>query len=351
MKVDVFDFELGGEFIAHRPARPRDTARLLGVGASLNDHSMGELPELLRRGDLLVFNNTRVIPARLVGRRRTAKIEVTLHKRLDDGTWRAFARPAKKLRVGDRVEFADDFSCTVNEKGEGGEVTLGFDKCGDELTLSLNKYGTMPIPPYIKRDVSADDMDGCDYQTMFAEKDGAVAAPTAALHFTPRLMEALERRGIGRAFVTLHVGAGTFLPVRVDDTSDHKMHSEWGDVSAAAAKKINEARDCGGRLVAVGTTSLRLLETAADEAGRIQPFSGETDIFITPGYKFSTADMLLTNFHLPRPTLFMLVSAFAGLKTMRDAYEHAKNNGYRFYSYGDGCLLQRLGQNIGNEPI
>ncbi len=341
MKVDIFDFELGGEFIAQRPARPRDMARLLGVGAGLDDHNMVELPELLRKGDLLVFNDTRVIPARLVGRRGTAKIEVTLHKRLDGGTWLAFARPARKLAVGDRVDFVEGFSCTVSEKGDGGEVTLGFDICDDELTVALNEYGTMPIPPYIKREIMADDMDERDYQTMFAEKDGAVAAPTAALHFTPRLMEALKGRGINWTFVTLHVGSGTFMPVRVDDTSDHKMHSEWGEISVDTAAAINAARDSGGRLVAVGTTSLRLLESASDDAGRIRPFSGETDIFITPGYKFRTADMLLTNFHLPRSTLFMLVSAFAGLTTMQRAYDHAKNNGYRFYSYGDGCLLQR----------
>jgi S-adenosylmethionine:tRNA ribosyltransferase-isomerase len=339
MKVDLFDFDLPARFIADRPAVPRDAARLLEVGRGLSDHTVRDLPDLLRPGDLLVFNDTRVIPARLFGRRGAARIEVTLHRMVDAGRWRAFARPARKLKPGDTVEFDEGLAAEVLAKGEGGEVELAFNHSGAALMESLQHVGRMPLPPYIKRPDGADARDRADYQTIFAAHDGAVAAPTAGLHFTPALLEALDRRGIGRVTVTLHVGAGTFLPVKVDDTSDHVMHAETGIVDAAAADKINAARAAGGRIVAAGTTSLRLLESAAEPGGNVRPFSGDTNLFITPGYRFKAVDLLLTNFHLPRSTLFMLVSAFAGLDRMKAAYEHAKAAGYRFYSYGDCCLL------------
>lgn len=344
MKVDDFDFDLPTGAIAQRPACPRDSSRLLQID-DISDHLMADLPTLLSPGDMLVFNDTRVIPARLVGKRGTASIEVTLHKRIADDTrgdsWAAFARPAKKLKVGDVIDFAADFRATVVAKGERGEVMLVFNLADQKLMAALEAHGAMPLPPYIKRDNLADDRDGSDYQTLFAEKDGAVAAPTAGLHFTPELLDALQDRGILHATVTLHVGAGTFLPVHVDDTDDHVMHAEWGEIDQATAAAINLAKAEGGRIVSVGTTSLRLLESAADVDGVLQPFSGDTDIFITPGYKFRIVDVLLTNFHLPRSTLFMLVSAFAGLETMKNAYATALERGYRFYSYGDGCLLTR----------
>jgi S-adenosylmethionine:tRNA ribosyltransferase-isomerase len=286
-----------------------------------------------------VFNDTRVIPARLFGRRGAAQVEVTLHKAVDAGRWRAFARPARKLRPGDPVEFDEGLTAEVLAKGEGGEVELGFNRSGTALMDSLQRVGRTPLPPYIKRPGGADARDRSDYQTIFAARDGAVAAPTAGLHFTPALLESLDRHGIGRVTVTLHVGAGTFLPVKVEDTGDHVMHPETGIIEAAAADRINAARAAGGRIVAAGTTSLRLLESAAEPGGRIEPFSGDTKLFITPGYRFKAVDLLLTNFHLPRSTLFMLVAAFAGLDRMRAAYEHAKAAGYRFYSYGDCCLL------------
>jgi S-adenosylmethionine:tRNA ribosyltransferase-isomerase len=298
-----------------------------------------DLPELLAPGDLLVFNDTRVIPARLSGRRGAAAVELTLHKRESDRRWRAFARPAKRLKPGDRIALAEDFAAEVAEKGDAGEVTLAFDRGGPALLAALQLHGAMPLPPYMGRD--ADARDRADYQTLFAARDGAVAAPTAGLHFTPDLVGLCEARGIDRLTVTLHVGAGTFLPVKVDDTRDHVMHSEWGEISAAAATRINAARAKGGRIVAVGTTSLRLLESAATEAGEVRPFAAETDIFITPGYRFRAVDLLITNFHLPRSTLFMLVAAFAGLAPMKTAYAHAMQAGYRFYSYGDACLLHR----------
>ncbi len=341
MRVDLFDFDLPRELIALRPAVPRDAARLLQVRPDgLDDLSVRGLPDLLRPGDLMVFNDTRVIPARLRGLRGAAKVEVTLHDRIDAGRWLAFARPAKKLRPGDRLEFSQDFAAEVAGKGEGGEVELRFDRQGADLTAALERHGEMPLPPYIRRSVGADQRDSADYQTMFARRAGAVAAPTAALHFTPELMAELERRGIGHVTVTLHVGAGTYLPVKVEDTEAHRMHAEQGEISADAAERINRARAAGGRIVAVGSTSLRLLETAADASGMVGPYAGRTDIFITPGYRFRCIDLMLTNFHLPRSTLFMLVSAFAGLERMRSAYEHAKAAGYRFYSYGDACLLQ-----------
>lgn len=341
MDVDLFDFELPRELIAARPVTPRDAARLLHVAAhALDDRHVRDLPGLLQPGDVLVSNDTRVIPARLFGKRGDAGVEVTLHERVALDSWKAFARPAKKLRLGDVVHFGDGFSATVAEKGEAGEVTLGFDRAGDALMLALEAHGRMPLPPYIRKG-EADEADRADYQTVFARHKGAVAAPTAGLHFTPELLAALDARGVSRLTVTLHVGAGTFLPVKVDDTRDHKMHSERGVVSAEVADAVNAAKAAGGRVVAVGTTSLRLLESATGEDGVLRPFDAATDIFITPGYRFRLVDVLMTNFHLPRSTLFMLVSAFAGLERMKAAYEHAKASGYRFYSYGDACLLEK----------
>lgn len=340
MKVDDFDFDLPQDFIAQRPAQPRDGARLL-VADELTDATMAELPDFLHDGDLLVFNDTRVIPARLKGKRGDAGVEVTLHQRVKDDEWKVFARPAKKLKPGNTVIFAEGFSAEVADKGPGGEVTLRFNRSGADLMAALENHGGMPLPPYIKREGLADEQDKDDYQTLFADRKGAVAAPTAGLHFTPALMDALASRGVDHVRVTLHVGAGTFLPVKVDDTTDHVMHSEWGDLSAEVARTINQAKAKGHRVVAVGTTSLRLLESATDEDGVVHAFQDATDIFITPGYRFRIADALLTNFHLPRSTLFMLISAFAGLDEMKKLYATAMQRGYRFYSYGDGCLLQR----------
>lgn len=345
MKVDLFDFDLPRQFIADRPASPRDSARLLDLtGAAPVDRIIRDLPDQLRSGDLLIGNNTKVIPARLDGRRGDVNIEATLHMRTADDEWLAFAKPGKRLKEGSRIEFADGFFADVVEKREGGDIRLQFNCGGDLLFQCLEKYGRMPLPPYIQRDsqqshAAARDRD--DYQTVFAKHEGAVAAPTAGLHFTPDLIDALKKRGIGFETVTLHVGAGTFLPVKVDNTEQHKMHAEWGHVSKETVERIAAVRAAGGRIVAIGTTSLRLLESAAVAPGVIEPFTGETDIFITPGYSFKMVDLLLTNFHLPRSTLFMLVSAFAGLETMHAAYDHAKKAGYRFYSYGDACLLNR----------
>jgi S-adenosylmethionine:tRNA ribosyltransferase-isomerase len=340
MKVDDFDFDLPTRFIAQRPAAPRDRARLL-IAGGMDDKIMADLPTCLNKGDILVFNDTRVIPARLKGMRDEANVEVTLHMRVADDTWKVFARPAKKLKPGNLIRFADGFSADVTEKGPGGEVTLRFNLSGMDLMAALEAYGGMPLPPYIKREGLADGRDKSDYQTLFADKKGAVAAPTAGLHFTPELMATLAKQGICHARVTLHVGAGTFLPVKVDDTDDHVMHAEWGEIDPTTAATINTARAAGGRVVAVGTTSLRLLESATDKTGTVHPFKDATDIFITPGYRFRIVDMLLTNFHLPRSTLFMLVSAFAGLDKMKNVYKAAMDRGYRFYSYGDGCLLQK----------
>ncbi len=340
MRVDLFDFDLPADRIAQRPVSPRDAARLLHVRADgFDDCAVRDLPGLLRRGDLLVFNDTRVIPARLAGTRGEAKVSVTLHQILSPDAWRVFAKPAKRLRPGDRITFAADFSAEVLEKGSTGDVVLRFDRAGAELIGALHDYGAMPLPPYIRGGV-ADGQDVTDYQTLFAKEEGAVAAPTAALHFTPELMAGLAAAGIQTATLTLHVGAGTFLPVKSDDTDDHVMHEEVGVLTDAVADRVNAARRNGGRIVAVGTTSLRLLESAADEDGTVRPFTGATDIFITPGYRFKAVDVLLTNFHLPRSTLFMLVSAFAGLDRMQAAYQHAIASGYRFYSYGDCCLLE-----------
>ena len=339
MRVDLFDFDLPTDRIALRPARPRDSARLLRVeGTRISDHRMLDLPALLRRGDVLLFNDTKVIPAQLEGRRGEARIGATLHKREGPRSWWSFVRNARRLHPGDRVEFGDGVSASAVERGEEGAFLLQFH--GDEPVEELiQRAGRMPLPPYIASRRPADDADRDDYQTMFARAEGAVAAPTAALHFTPRLLEALDKRGIKRETLTLHVGAGTFLPVKSDTVAEHRMHSEWGRIDAATAERLNAAKAAGGRLIAVGTTSLRLAESAADEAGTIQPFEGDTAIFITPGYRFKAVDGLITNFHLPRSTLFMLVSALMGLDVMKSAYAHAIEDGYRFYSYGDASLL------------
>ena len=339
MKVSDFDFELPRELIATHPAEPRESARLLEIGEQLADRIVRDLPNLLAPGDIVVVNDTKVIPARLSGLRGVAKVEVTLHKRESDSRWRAFAKGARKLKDGDRIDFADSFAATVAEKGEDGEVTLDFDRGGPELMAALAQYGFMPLPPYIARSQGPDARDREDYQTVFARHEGAVAAPTAGLHFPPALLAALKARGILHATLTLHVGAGTFLPVKVEDTQDHKMHAEVCMIDAGTAATINFAHAQGGRVVAVGTTVTRTLESAADDRGMIHPFADETRLFITPGYRFKAIDMLLTNFHLPRSTLFMLVSAFAGLERMKAAYDHAIAERYRYYSYGDCCLL------------
>jgi S-adenosylmethionine:tRNA ribosyltransferase-isomerase len=339
VRVDLFDFELPSERIALRPAAPRDSARLLLVaGDTLADQIVRDLPNLLCPGDVLVFNDTKVIPAQLEGRRGQARIGATLHKREGPRDWRAFVRNAKRLREGDRVDFGDGVSALVGTRGGDGSVLLSFE--GDEpVELLLERAGRMPLPPYIAGKRAADQKDASDYQTMFAREAGAVAAPTAALHFTPELIHALGAAGVAHETLTLHVGAGTFLPVKADDTDEHEMHAEWGRINPATADRLNARRAAGGRLIAVGTTSLRLLESAAGEDGRIRPFEGDTSIFITPGYRFRAIDGLLTNFHLPRSTLFMLVSALMGTGTMHAAYAHAIASGYRFYSYGDASLL------------
>jgi S-adenosylmethionine:tRNA ribosyltransferase-isomerase len=353
MRTDLFDFDLPDERIALEPADPRDSARLLVVnpGDGVEDRGVRDLLGLLRPGDALVFNDTRVLRTALTGERwrdgNRARVSVNLHKRVDESRWRAFAQPAKRLALGDRIQFGHDgrvcllgtLDATVSEIGEAGEVELSFSMHSAYLDQAIEALGDPPLPPYIagKRDVSTADADR--YQTIYARREGAVAAPTAGLHFTPELFEALDQAGISRHFVTLHVGAGTFLPVKADDTDQHRMHSEWGEVTAEVAEALNGVRTRAGRIVAVGTTSLRLLEASADSAGKFQPFAGETDIFITPGYVFRAVDLLLTNFHTPRSTLFMLVAAFSGLETMKAAYRHAIASGYRFYSYGDACLL------------
>ncbi len=340
MRVDLFDFELPPERIALRPARPRDSARMLvipGEGA-FEDRTVRDLPGVLRPNDVLVFNDTRVIPAQLEGRRGEARIGATLHKRIDLRRWQAFIRNAKRLRQGDLVEFPAGVAATAEERHADGSWTLAF--AGDEpVELLLERAGTMPLPPYIAGKRPTDAEDRADYQTIFARQDGAVAAPTAALHFTPELLAALDAAGVGRETLTLHVGAGTFLPVKAEDTADHAMHSEWGRIDAATADRLNAARRGGGRIIAVGTTSLRLLESATGEDGIIRPFERDTAIFITPGYRFRAIDGLMTNFHLPKSTLFMLVSALMGLDRMQAAYAHAIAHEYRFYSYGDSSLL------------
>ena len=350
MRTSAFDFELPEDLIALRPARPRDSARLLEVRyGEITHRHVRDLPGLLRPGDLCVFNDTRVIHAQLEGTRAPRegtdaairpRIGVTLHKRVGPDLWRAFAKPGRKLAPGDRIDFKEGLSAEVVAKDEGGDIGLKFDLAGSALDAAVEAAGEMPLPPYIAARRAVDSDDDRDYQTVFADRAGSVAAPTAGLHFTEDLLAALEAKGIGRARVTLHVGAGTFLPVKSDTLSGHKMHAEWGEVSAETAEKIAEAQARGGRIVAIGTTSLRILETAA-RAGKLQPFAGETDIFISPGFKFQIADLLWTNFHLPRSTLFMLVCAFAGTETMKRAYAEAIKARYRFYSYGDASLLYR----------
>jgi len=343
MRLADFDFTLPRELIADHPCEPREAARLLHIpaaGAPADQH-VADLPDLLRAGDLLVCNDTKVIPARLVGRRGAATVEVTLHHDEGGGAWRAFAKGARRLRAGDRLDFAADFAATVAQKHVEGDLTLRFDEEGVGFRAALARHGAMPLPPYIKRPSGGDPRDRADYQTMFARIEGAIAAPTAGLHFTPALVEALSRRGVGLASLTLHVGPGTFLPVKADDPRDHQMHAERGVLSAATAARIAAARRAGGRIVAIGTTSLRLLETAAAETGEVRPFAGQTRLFIMPGYRFRAVDLLLTNFHLPRSTLFMLVAALAGLDQIKAAYAHAVARHYRFFSYGDACLIER----------
>ncbi len=360
MRLSDFDFELPEERIALRPVRPRDAARMLVVRPietpgqpQLEDRIFRDLPEYMRPGDILVFNDTRVIPARLEGRRvrpgadSMPRITANLHKQEDAITWRAFVRPAKKLQEGDRILFGlSGAGCSVDElwaevvkKGQGGEVVLRFSCPGQDLSAALARVGQMPLPPYIASRRKPGPADAIDYQTIFAEREGAVAAPTAGLHFTHDLLRRLESGGVRLARVTLHVGAGTFLPVKTENIDEHRMHAEWGEVSSTTAELLNTAREQGGRIFCVGTTTVRILETAADEEGRIRPFAGETDIFIKPGYRFRATEVMITNFHLPKSTLFMLVSAFSGLENMKAAYTHAVAHEYRFYSYGDACLL------------
>lgn len=360
MRVDLFDFDLPDENIALRPANPRDSARLLVVDpnaatSTLSDHHVFDLPSFLRPGDALVFNDTRVIPAQLEGVRlregaQETPVSATLHMRADASRWKAFARPGKRIKAGDRIRFGyaasntcslSHLDATVEEKGEEGEITLLFDVSGPVLDEAIASVGHIPLPPYIAAKRPEDERDQTDYQTIYAREKGAVAAPTAGLHFTPALFEALDKAGIERHFVTLHVGAGTFLPVKADDTADHKMHLEIGYVSDDTAARLNTVKASGGRIICVGTTSLRLIESAAQDDGSVRAWSGPTGIFITPGYRFKAVDALMTNFHLPKSTLFMLVSAFCGLDIMRDAYAYAIRTGYRFYSYGDSSLLIR----------
>ena len=348
MQVSLFDFHLPDSAIADFPASPKESAKLLCVAknGNLQDKHIYDLPDLLQSGDLLVFNNSKVIPARLYGKRDEIKIETLLHKRIgeqstgDCQVWKCFARPAKRLKVGQTISFADDFSGEVMEKLESGEVILSFGYSQQEFHLFLEQYGQMPLPPYIKRDDGSLAEDKHNYQTCYAKAEGSVAAPTAGLHFTPELLQKFVGNGVETAFVTLHVGGGTFLPVKVDDTADHVMHSEFGSVCEQVASQVNKAKSEGRRVIAVGTTSLRLLESAAGDDGIVQPFYGETDIFITPSYKFKAIDAMITNFHLPKSTLFMLVCAMSGIENIKAAYAHAIENNYRFYSYGDACFLE-----------
>src|SRR6266508_1737305 len=360
MRTDLFEFELPPERIALRPASPRDAARLLvvqpGVVPEFDDRGVRDLPDLLRPGDALVVNDSKVIPARLCGRRvgrggTEPALEATLHQRLDGARWRAFVKPAKRLAPGDVVRFGEEgkvcflgqLDATVEEKGEGGEVTLAFAFHGLVLDQAVAERGDMPLPPYIAARRAPDERDRVDYQTLFAHTEGSIAAPTAGLHFTDALIARLAERRIAIHKVTLHVGAGTFLPVKTADTAQHRMHAEAGSVSEETATALNTVRRAGGRIVAVGSTSLRLIESASGDDGVIRPFEGETALFITPGYRFRAVDVMLSNFHLPRSTLFMLVAAFSGLEVMKRAYAHAIEKGYRFYSYGDACLLFRAG--------
>jgi S-adenosylmethionine:tRNA ribosyltransferase-isomerase len=348
MRVDLFDFDLPESLIAQRPAEPRDSARLLALDSGVpQDRSIADLPALLRPDDLLVFNDTRVLPARLRGvrpasaGRQDVSVEMLLLRRLADGAWTAMARPARRLRAGDALLLGGELAARIRAKGDDGTIEITFDGSDTVLAQAIERVGALPLPPYIRGGI-ADRRDRSDYQTIYARRDGAVAAPTAGLHFTPKLLDRLREHGIATATVTLHVGAGTFLPVRAEDTDQHVMATEWGEIGVEAANAIADCRRAGGRVVAVGTTALRLLETVAvQHDGAVVPWSGDTSLFVVPGFRFRVADLMLTNFHLPRSTLFMLVSAFAGLKRMRAAYAHAVAAGYRFYSYGDACLLAR----------
>jgi S-adenosylmethionine:tRNA ribosyltransferase-isomerase len=343
LRLDDFDIDLPRALIALHPCAPREAARLLLIPETgrFEDRRIADLPVMLRPGDLVVYNDTRVIPARLSGRRGAATVAVTLSRAERRGTWRAFVKGARRLRRGDRLVFADDLAAVVLEKHAAGEVTLDFDREGASFRAALERHGAMPLPPYIRRPPVGDPSDRDDYQTIFARHEGALAAPTAGLHFTAGLVAALQERGVGLAPLTLHVGPGTFLPVRTAEPLDHEMHGEWGVLPAETAERIARTRARGGRVVAVGTTSLRLIETAAAETGRVRPFAGETRLYILPGYRFCAIDLLLTNFHLPRSTLLMLVAALAGLDRIKSAYAHAVGAGYRFYSYGDACLIER----------
>lgn len=346
MDVGLFDFELPEDRIALRPVEPKDSSRMmvLGTTGEIEDRRMLDLPDYLQPGDVIVFNDTKVIPAQLYGTCRDLNIECNLHKRLGPVEWLAFAKKIRRLKIGDRIEFGPSLSADIKDItniDQIGQLTLYFNVLPGELESRLHEVGQMPLPPYIAAKRGIDERDLTDYQTIFAEREGAVAAPTASLHFTERLLTSISEKGVKKAMLTLHVGAGTFLPVKVDDTRDHKMHSEWGEISLDAAETINHAKASGGRIVAVGTTALRLLESSANSNGVLKPWSGDTDIFITPGYKIKIVDLLVTNFHLPKSTLFMLVSAFAGLDKMREVYEHAIRENYRFYSYGDGSLLYK----------
>ncbi|MGA9868235.1 MAG: tRNA preQ1(34) S-adenosylmethionine ribosyltransferase-isomerase QueA [Acetobacteraceae bacterium] len=340
MDLAAFDFALPPDRIAQHPARPRDVARLLAIGEQRRDRLVRDLPSLLHPGDVLVANDTQVIPARLSARRGAARIGITLDRPLPDGTWHALARNARRLRVGDTLNFEADLSATVQARDADGGVALAFNRVGADFAAALHQAGALALPPYIARPGGPSEQDASDYQTIFAARPGAVAAPTAGLHFTQALLDAIDARGVRRVTITLHVGAGTFLPVRTDDVRTHRMHAERGEITETAAAAINTAHAAGGRVVAIGTTSLRLLEAAAT-GDTLGVFAGETDLFILPGYRFRIVDLLMTNFHLPRSTLFMLVCAFAGIERMRDAYAHAIATGYRFYSYGDACLLER----------
>lgn len=342
MKLSDFDFDLPAEAIAQKPVEPRDTARLLDcTNDMISDRHIYDLPSLLQPHDVLIVNNTKVIPAQLRGRIGAGHVGITLHKRDNSSVWRAFAKPARKCVIGTEIEFADGFSADVIARHEKGEVSLQFNVSGTEMDEMLLAHGSMPLPPYIKRPDGKDDADDENYQTLFARHSGAVAAPTAGLHFTPDLYQALQAKGVHIAEVTLHVGAGTFLPVKVDDVRDHKMHSEWGEISAATAEQINATKANGGRVVCVGTTSLRILESCWRDHGKVQAYQAETDLFIIPGFEFGVADLLLTNFHLPKSTLLMLISAFAGKAFVEEAYRHAIAQDYRFFSYGDACLMER----------
>jgi S-adenosylmethionine:tRNA ribosyltransferase-isomerase len=350
VKLAEFDFDLPPDLIAQHPVSPRDAARMLEIAPhgladqGLADRGVRDLPQRLKRGDVLVYNDTRVIKARLAGKRGAGGVEVTLHRMVAPATWRAFARPAKRLAPGDTIDFAQGFAAHVDAKGDFGEVTLTFDRAGAALFAALEQYGRMPLPPYIKRSRDGDPHDAADYQTVWGVREGAVAASTAGLHFTPALLAALDAAGIVRVPVTLHVGAGTFLPVKTDDVTQHKMHAEYGELCPDTIAVIAAARAAGSRVVAVGTTALRVLETVAAETGALAPWTGETRLFVLPGFRFRVVDLLLTNFHLPRSTLFMLVSAFAGRERMHAAYRHAIAARYRFFSYGDCCLLHRTGE-------